>query len=229
MGARWPSGLERWLALATGRGADGLESHCGPFGTLAIPFTPLCQCLSEETLKAVGHFLSGVYARGSKTTVVDSTTHSKFPDLQSAIMRRKTWALQTGATTTSNSHHPYYRMQIVSPMMKPKSKLACPILTRIFAGCKSCQWAGHVARIFQMTESQNICCLASSQPRQAQTPKYIGVRLDRMLNFKQHLEEVAGKVTSRVSLIRRLAGTNWGASVKTLRMSTQVLVFSAAL
>ena len=24
------------------------------FGTLAIPFTPLCQCLSEETLKAVG-------------------------------------------------------------------------------------------------------------------------------------------------------------------------------
>ena len=38
-------------------------------------------------------------------------------------------------------------------------------------------------------------------------PKYIGVRLDRMLNFKQHLEEVAGKVTSRVALIRRLAGT----------------------
>ena len=24
------------------------------FGTLAIPFTPLCQCLSKETLKAVG-------------------------------------------------------------------------------------------------------------------------------------------------------------------------------
>ena len=26
------------------------------FGTLAIPFTPLCQCLSEETLNAVGPF-----------------------------------------------------------------------------------------------------------------------------------------------------------------------------
>ena len=26
------------------------------FGTLAIPFTPLCQCLSDETLKAVGPF-----------------------------------------------------------------------------------------------------------------------------------------------------------------------------
>ena len=34
------------------------ESHCGKlrFGTLAIPFTPLCQCLSEETLKVVGPF-----------------------------------------------------------------------------------------------------------------------------------------------------------------------------
>ena len=58
-----------------------------------------------------------------------------------------------------------------------------------------------------------------------QAPKYIGVRLDRMLNFKQHLEEVAGKITSRVSLIRRLAGKTWGASAKTLRISTQALVF----
>ena len=35
------------------------------FGTLAIPFILLCQCLSEETLKAVGPFyrcLSGVSA-----------------------------------------------------------------------------------------------------------------------------------------------------------------------
>ena len=60
-----------------------------------------------------------------------------------------------------------------------------------------------------------------------QAPKYLGVRLDRMLNFKQYLEDVAGKVPSRVSLIRRLAGTNWGASAKTLRISTQALVFPA--
>ena len=36
------------------------------------------------------------------------------------------------------------------------------------------------------------------------------------------------KVTSRVSLIRCLAGTTWVAPTKTLRMSTQALVFSAA-
>ncbi|KAJ3612195.1 hypothetical protein NHX12_020471 [Muraenolepis orangiensis] len=61
-----------------------------------------------------------------------------------------------------------------------------------------------------------------------QAPKYLGVRLDRTLSFKQHLEEVKAKVTSRVALIRRLTGTTWGASAKTLRISTQALVFSAA-
>ena len=61
-----------------------------------------------------------------------------------------------------------------------------------------------------------------------QAPKYLGVRLDRMLNFKQHIEDVAGKVTSRVSLIRRLAGTTWGASAKTMWVCTQALVFTAA-
>ncbi|KAJ3615087.1 hypothetical protein NHX12_018655 [Muraenolepis orangiensis] len=61
-----------------------------------------------------------------------------------------------------------------------------------------------------------------------QAPKYLGVRLDRTLSFKQHLEEVKAKVTSRVALIRRLAGTTWGASAKMLQISTQALVFSAA-
>ncbi|KAJ3584496.1 hypothetical protein NHX12_014991 [Muraenolepis orangiensis] len=61
-----------------------------------------------------------------------------------------------------------------------------------------------------------------------QAPEYLGVCLDRTLSFKQHLEEVKAKVTSRVALIRHLAGTTWGASAKTLRISTQALVFSAA-
>ena len=53
------SGWVRALACAGDRMVPaGFESHCGKlyFGTLAIPFTPLCQCFSEKTLKAVGHF-----------------------------------------------------------------------------------------------------------------------------------------------------------------------------
>ena len=49
-GARWASGSERWLRLATGRFPAGFESHCGKLFTLEFTFTPLCQCLSEEAL-----------------------------------------------------------------------------------------------------------------------------------------------------------------------------------
>ena len=57
-------------------------------------------------------------------------------------------------------------------------------------------------------------------------PTYLGVKFDRMLSFKQHLKAVKSKVTTRVALIRCLAGTTWGASAKMLRISIQVLVFS---
>ena len=83
---RGGGGLECWLGLAT---LAGFESRWGNVAS-AIPFTPLCQCLSEDALKAVDQsLLSGVlYARGSKlshrstlecVTVVESTTHSKLP------------------------------------------------------------------------------------------------------------------------------------------------------
>ena len=58
-GARWPSGLEHWLGMATGHsrpGSNPTSVKTFRCGTLAIPFTPLCQCLSDETLKAVVPF-----------------------------------------------------------------------------------------------------------------------------------------------------------------------------
>ena len=46
-GAGWPSGVAEWARALTGdRTVNGS----------AIPFTPPCQCLSDETLKAVGPF-----------------------------------------------------------------------------------------------------------------------------------------------------------------------------
>ena len=54
------------------------------------------------------------------------------------------------------------------------------------------------------------------------------MRLERTLNFKQHLEEIAGNGTPRVSPIGRLADRTWGASAKTLRILTQAQVFSVA-
>ena len=63
--AQWPSGLERWLGLATGRSRPGSNPTAENFASELWQFWELwqfclyptvCQCLSEATLKAVGPF-----------------------------------------------------------------------------------------------------------------------------------------------------------------------------
>ena len=81
---RWPSGLERWLALATGRYGSGsnpaAEILLWNFGNSVYPALPVS--FGGDT-QSRGSLVSGVYARGSKrshqsalecVTVVDSTT-----------------------------------------------------------------------------------------------------------------------------------------------------------
>jgi len=59
-------------------------------------------------------------------------------------------------------------------------------------------------------------------------PKYLGVTLDRSLTYSRHLESFRKKLTSRVALLRRLAGSGWGAGATTLRTTTFALVHSTA-
>jgi len=58
--------------------------------------------------------------------------------------------------------------------------------------------------------------------------KYLGVTLDRSLTYRRHLESLRKKLTSRVAVLRRLAGFGWGAGVTTLRTATLALVHSTA-
>ena len=44
----------------------------------------------------------------------------------------------------------------------------------------------------------------------------------------QHLESLRKKLSTRVSLIRRLAGTSWGAGASVLRTATLALVYSTS-
>ena len=60
------------------------------------------------------------------------------------------------------------------------------------------------------------------------TPTYLGVKLDRSLTFRHHLVALRKKLSSRVTLLRRLVGLGWGASAKTLRIATLSLVYSTA-
>ena len=60
------------------------------------------------------------------------------------------------------------------------------------------------------------------------TPTYLGVKLDRSLTFHHHLEASRKKLSTRVTLLRRLAGSGWGAGAKTLRTAALSLVYSTA-
>ena len=59
-------------------------------------------------------------------------------------------------------------------------------------------------------------------------PTYLGVKLDRSLTFRHHLEAFRKKFSNGVALLRRLAGCEWGAGAKTLRISALSLVYSTA-
>ena len=60
------------------------------------------------------------------------------------------------------------------------------------------------------------------------TPTYLGVKLDRSLTFRYHLVALRKKLSSRVTLLRRLVGSGWGAGAKTLPIATLSLVYSTA-
>ena len=59
-------------------------------------------------------------------------------------------------------------------------------------------------------------------------PTYLEVKLDRSLTYRPHLEALRKKLCARVSLLRRLLGTGWGASTKTLCTAVLSLVYSTA-
>ena len=60
------------------------------------------------------------------------------------------------------------------------------------------------------------------------TPTYLGVKLDRSLTFRHHLVAFRKKLSSRVTLLRQLVGSGWGAGAKTLRIATLSLVYSTS-
>ena len=56
------------------------------------------------------------------------------------------------------------------------------------------------------------------------TPTYLGVKLDRSLTFHHHLVALHKKLSSRITLLRRLVGSGWGAGANNTTHSH--LIFS---
>ena len=60
------------------------------------------------------------------------------------------------------------------------------------------------------------------------TPNYLGITLDRSPTYRRHLHLLRKKLSTRVLLIRRLAGTTWGACASVLRTATLARVYLTA-
>jgi len=59
-------------------------------------------------------------------------------------------------------------------------------------------------------------------------PKYLWVTLERSFTYRRHFESLRKKLTSRVALLKRLAGSCWGAGATALLTVTLALVHSTA-
>ncbi|XP_072375512.1 uncharacterized protein [Diabrotica undecimpunctata] len=59
-------------------------------------------------------------------------------------------------------------------------------------------------------------------------PKYLGVTLDRTLNFKEHRTKTAAKLRTRNNILQKLCGTTWDSSAPTLRSTAIGLVYPVA-
>ena len=72
-----------------------------------------------------------------------------------------------------------------------------------------------------------VCNIGKTLPF-CSVPTLLGVKLDRLLTYHPHLEALRKKLCARVSLLRRLAGTGWGASAKKWRTAAVSLVYLTA-
>ena len=59
-------------------------------------------------------------------------------------------------------------------------------------------------------------------------PTYLGIKLNRAVTFRHHLESLRSKLTSRIGLLKRMAGSSWDPNAQTLRTTTLSLIYSTA-
>ena len=82
-------------------------------------------------------------------------------------------------------------------------------------------------KISEAKRELKVCYIGKTLPF-CPVPTYLEVKLDRSLTYHLHLEALRKKLYSRVVLLRRLAGTGWGAGAKTLHTAALSLVYSTA-
>ena len=59
-------------------------------------------------------------------------------------------------------------------------------------------------------------------------PKYLGVTIERILSYKEHIHNTKMKVATRNTLLRKLSNSKWGANASTIRTTALALCYSVA-
>ena len=59
-------------------------------------------------------------------------------------------------------------------------------------------------------------------------PRHLGVDFDRTLSFNTHLSRMSQKIKSRLNILQRIVGSNWGVDPNTIRTAALGLVYSTA-
>lgn len=54
--------------------------------------------------------------------------------------------------------------------------------------------------------------------------KFLGVRLDTKLNWREHVNQIKGKVTKSIAGLSKLAGSTWGGNLHTVRQMYEAVV-----
>ena len=89
-----------------------------------------------------------------------------------------------------------------------------------------------VSTAFHLNKKETKCELKVNFNNEAlpfcSEPKYLGVTLGRSLTYRRHLAPLGKTLTSRVALLRRLAGLGLCSGETTLRIATSALVHSIA-
>ena len=95
-------------------------------------------------------------------------------------------------------------------------------LNRLTSWCKNNNMTINIAKtqfqFFTLKKEStkiNLNCNGSTLQR-TEKAKYLGVSFDTKLTWKNHIQQIKDKAINRFKLIKRLAGTKWGSSRKTL-------------
>nr|KAG5698663.1 hypothetical protein BaRGS_022551 [Batillaria attramentaria] len=76
-----------------------------------------------------------------------------------------------------------------------------------------------VATCFSLSNTKETLRLTinNQQIPQEDTPTYLGTKLDKKLTWNPHIREMEKRATKRLSLMKKLAGTKWGANSSILK------------